>query len=482
MGSIVAGVDCSTQATKVVLVDADTGLQIASARRPNPVRRDGGVSETDPDAWWHALIDALAETGRASEIRAISVAAQMLGLVTLAEDRRPVRPAILWDDTRSANAAEALRAELGGPEGWAAIVGTQPLAGLTATSWAWLRGAEPDAAARTAFVLLPHDFLTERLTGERVTDRGDASGTGWWSSRRNTYANEVLSLERIALSEDMLPRVLGPEDSAGSVTRAAAGATGLTAGIPVACGTGDNMAAALALAVDPGTPVISLGTSGTAYVRSAIPPADTTGQVFADASASGDHLPLTCTLNATLAVDNLARLLGLGRDDVSQSTRAVVMPYLSGERLPDYPRARGTIAGIDHATTAGEILLAAYEGVAYSLVESISVLDRHSSGIPADAPIMLVGGGARGAIWQATIARLSGRRLIVPDRDELVAWGAAAQAAGLLRGVSGVSVAKEWQVSRGTEIPSRNRDEETVERIARVRTASNALNESAVFA
>jgi len=242
------------------------------------------------------------------------------------------------------------------------------------------------------------------------------------------------------------------------------------------------MSAALALAVEPGTPVISLGTSGTAYLRSREAPADPSGQVFADASASGDHLPLTCTLNATLAVDNLAGMLGIERDAVAERTRAVVMPFLSGERLPNYPDARGSIVGIDHATTAGEILLAAYEGVAYSLVQSVEVLDAHSSGVDADAPIILVGGGARSAVWQRTIARLSGRALVIPRADELVAWGAAAQAAGILNGEPAVEVAARWNVVDGPQLAACPVDEEAMERNERIREAAHALNSRELFA
>ncbi len=479
--SLVAGFDCSTQATKVVVIDVDSGKMVASGRVANEVCRNGAASETDPEIWWRALAEAISQTGCSSEIAATSVAAQQLGVVTLDKDRQPLRRAILWDDTRSANAAEELRQLMGGPEGWSKAVGTQPIAGLSVATWAWLRKSEPETAEKTAFIRLPHDFLTERLTGNGVTDRGDASGTGWWSGRRETYAREVLDLPIVQIDLPMLPQVLSPDDPAGKVRREAADQTGLPAGIPVACGTGDNMAAALALAVAPGTPVISLGTSGTAYVRSARAAADPTGQVFAHASASGDQLPLTCTLNATLAVDNLAKVFGLKREDVAERTRVVVMPYLSGERLPDYPCARGTITGIDHTTTAEEILLGAVEGVAYSLVRSIDTLGGNSSGIDPSGPIILVGGGAKGKVWQQVIGRISGRELLIPRTEELVAWGAAAQAAAILTGESAVDVARRWKVSDGAVVPSCPLDHEAIDRIAKVREAAHSLNASHVF-
>ena len=478
---LVAGVDCSTQATKVLIVDIDTGAITASGRVAHDVFRAGATSETDPENWWSALAGALSQTGCAERIDAISIAAQQLGVVTLDSARQPLRRAILWDDTRSARVAERLIDSLGGPDRCAEIIGTQPLAGFSVSSWAWLRDAEPEIADKTAFIRLPHDFLTERLTGNGVTDRGDASGTGWWSSRKEAYVPEVLEHPFVELQPSMLPRVLQPDEAAGTLVSDAASWSGLRAGIPVACGTGDNMAAALALAVQPGTPVISLGTSGTAYVRSSRAPADASGQVFAHASASGDHLPLTCTLNATLAVDDIARMVGLDRDAVASRTRVVVMPYLSGERLPNYPDARGTIVGIDHATTAGEILLAAYEGVAYSLVKSLDVLHVHSSGVGADAPIVLVGGGARGAIWQETISRLSGRELLIPRADELVALGAAAQAAAILSNETAVDVATRWKVADGPRRAARAVDTEAIERNERIREAAHELNARELF-
>ena len=478
---LAAGVDCSTQATKVVVVDVDSGETVAEGRVAHDVFRHGAASETDPENWWTALAGALAQTGCAERIDSISIAAQQLGIVTLDRERRPLRRAILWDDTRSGRAAEQLREALGGPDRCAELVGTQPLAGFSVASWAWLRSAEPETAAKMACIRLPHDYLTERLTGNGVTDRGDASGTGWWSSRKEAYVTEVLEHPLVALEPSMLPHVLRPDEPAGTVREEAAKQLGLRPGIAVGCGTGDNMSAALALAVEPGTPVISLGTSGTAYLRSRRPPADRSGQVFAHASATGDHLPLACTLNATLAVDNVARMLGIEREAVADRARAVVMPFLSGERLPNYPDARGSIAGIDHTTTAGEILLAAYEGVAYSLVQSIEILDAHSSGVDPDAPIILVGGGARGAVWQRTISRLSGRELVVPRATELVAWGAAAQAAGVLAEAPAVEVAARWNVADGPRVSACPVDEAALERNERVREAAHALNSGALF-
>ena len=478
---LVAGVDCSTQSTKVLVVDVENGEIKGSGKVSHDVYRSGGASETDPENWWAALAKAISKTGLATKIEAISIAAQQLGVVTLDKNHKPLRRAILWDDTRSAKKAEELVSELGGPEAVTNLIGTQPLAGFTVCSWAWLKDAESKIAEKTAYIRNPHDYVTEKLTGNGVTDRGDASGTGWWSSRTNQYIKEVLDHPLVSLKQSVLPKVLEPNDPAGSLIKSAADWTGLKEGIPVACGTGDNAAAALGLAINPGTPVISLGTSGTAFLRSKTAPRDVSGQVFAHASASGDHLPLTCTLNATLAVDNIAKLFGIKRESVSEKTNVVMMPFLSGERLPNYPNSRGSLYGVDHSTTSGEILLAAYEGVVYSLVESLEVLNKHSSGIPEDSPIILVGGGAKGKIWQDTVSRFSGRSIIIAKSEVLVAYGAASQAAGVLNNENAIDISSRWNVSDGEKVYSNGKDIKSIERIREIRELAHEINSTNIF-
>jgi xylulokinase len=463
MSPLVAGVDCSTQGTKVLIVDPDGGSVAASGRAPHAVTGTGGARETDPDVWWEALRAALAETGRVGELGAISVAGQQHGLVVTGADGRPLRAAILWNDTRSAAEARELTTALGGPAEWAERIGVVPVPSFTATRWAWLRAHEPDAAAAARAVRLPHDFLTERLCGRGATDRGDASGTAWWSTRDERYSDEVLEL--IELDRALLPDVLGPAEAAGDVSEAAAAQLGLPAGAVVGPGTGDNMGAALGLGAAPGQPVVSLGTSGTAYAVMDERTVDPTGTV-------------TATLNATLAVDRVAEWLALDRAAAAERTEVVVLPYLDGERTPNLPRAAGMIAGLRHSTTREEILLAAYEGAAASLVEALEELSRLGSGLDPEAPLILIGGGARGEVWQRTVARLSGRRVLVPDADELVALGAAVQAAAALSGESPDEVARRWHKSAGAEIhPPAQRDTETLERIRAAREATLALHE-----
>ncbi|MFC7220627.1 xylulokinase [Streptomyces polyrhachis] len=469
MGPFVAGVDSSTQSVKVLVVSADTGRVVAEGRAPHTVTAGGAARESDPRDWWRALGEALADCGDAvRQVAAVSVAGQQHGLVTLDRHGEPVRPALLWNDVRSAPQRERLLAELGGAKAWALRTGSVPAPSFTVTTWAWLREHEPGAAAATAAVRLPHDYLTERLTGTAVTDRGDASGTGWWDARGEVYDEETLA--HVGLPSDRLPRVLRPGEAAGTVQ---AGLP-LPRGALVAAGTGDNMAAALGLGLRPGQPVLSLGTSGTVYAVCEERPADPTGTVAGFADARGDWLPLACTLNCTQAVDRFAALLGRSREEVEAGSTAVVLPFLDGERTPHLPHASGLLTGLRHDTTPGQLLQCAYDGAVYALLTALELVTG-TRGEPG-APLLLIGGGARGAAWRETVRRLSGRPVQVPRAQEVVALGAAAQAAGLLLGEDPAAVARRWGTAKGRRYEAVDRDDGALERIsATLRDAGTLL-------
>ncbi|MEU8585822.1 xylulokinase [Streptomyces sp. NPDC048664] len=472
-GPLVVGVDSSTQSTKVLVVDATSGQVVASGQASHTVSSGAG-RESDPREWWDALCEALRQCGEAAhEAAVISVAGQQHGLVTLDANGDPVRPALLWNDVRSAQQARRLAQELGGPKDWAARTGSVPGPSFTVTKWAWLAENEPDAVRATAAVRLPHDYLTERLTGTGVTDRGDASGTGWWTSRTESYDEEILG--HVGLDPALLPRVVRPGEIVGTV-RDAHGLP-FSKGTLVASGTGDNAAAALGLGLRPGTPVLSLGTSGTVYAVSGRRPVDPTGTVAGFADAHGDWLPLACTLNCTLAVDRIAALLGLDRKAVEPGAGVTLLPYLDGERTPPLPHASGLLHGLRHDTTPGQLLQAAYDGAVHALLGALDlVLDADAD---RSAPLLLIGGGARGRAWQETVRRLSGRPVQVPEARELVALGAAAQAAGLLTGEDPASVARRWGTDHGPVLEAVERDEATLARITGVLSDAKPLLERA---
>ncbi|AKZ54305.1 Xylulose kinase [Streptomyces ambofaciens ATCC 23877] len=461
-GPLVVGVDTSTQSTKALVVDAATGQVVASGQAPHTVSSGAG-RESDPRQWWEALREALAQCGDAArEAAAVSIGGQQHGLVTLDAQGDPVRPALLWNDVRSAPQARRLIDELGGPKTWAERTGSVPSASFTVTKWAWLAEHEPEAARAVKAVRLPHDYLTERLTGEGTTDRGDASGTGWWASGTESYDEDILA--RVGLDPALLPRMVRPGEVAGTV-RDGHGLP-FSKGTLVAAGTGDNAAAALGLGLRPGAPVMSLGTSGTVYAVSRRRPADPTGTVAGFADARGDWLPLACTLNCTLAVDRVAALLGLDREAVEPGTDVTLLPYLDGERTPNLPHSSGLLHGLRHDTTAGQLLQAAYDGAVHSLLGALDlVLD---SDADTSEPLLLIGGGARGTAWQQTVRRLSGRPVQIPEAKELVALGAAAQAAGLLTGEDAAAVARRWNTAAGPVLDAVERDEAALTRISGV--------------
>ncbi|QKW48388.1 xylulokinase [Streptomyces buecherae] len=468
-GPLVIGVDSSTQSTKVLAVDAATGAVLARGRAAHTVS-PGTARESDPRQWWTALCEALGQCGDyARQAAAVSVGAQQHGLVTLDATGEPVRPALLWNDVRSADQRDRLISELGGPRAWAQRLGSVPPPAFTVTKWAWLREREPAAARATAAVRLPHDYLTERLTGQAVTDRGDASGTGWWGTERQEYDRRVL--DHVGLTPEMLPRVLRPGEAAGTVRQVPG--LPLPAGALVATGTGDNMAAALGLGLRAGQPVLSLGTSGTVYAVSDRRPTDPTGTVAGFADARDAWLPLACTLNCTLAVDRFATLLGRDREAVEPGGTVTVLPFLDGERTPHLPAATGMLHGLRHDTSPGQVLQAAYDGAVYALLTALETV----LGPDADprAPLLLIGGGARGTAWRTTIQRLSGRPVRVPRAQDLVALGSAAQAAGLLLGEDPVAVARRWATADGPSYEAVPRDDAALERVAATLAGAGTL-------
>ncbi|MFJ8199568.1 xylulokinase [Streptomyces sp. NPDC096152] len=470
-GPLVVGVDSSTQSTKALVVDAATGQVVASGQAPHTVSSGAG-RESDPRQWWDALCAALHQCGEAAhEAAAVSVAGQQHGLVTLDARGEPVRSALLWNDVRSAPQARRLVEELGGPKAWAERTGSVPGASFTVTKWAWLAENEPEAVRSTAAVRLPHDYLTGRLTGLGTTDRGDASGTGWWASSTESYDDEILA--HVGLDPALLPRVVRPGEVVGTVRDSHD--LPFSRGTLVAPGTGDNAAAAMGLGLRPGTPVLSLGTSGTVYAVSRHRPADPSGTVAGFADARGEWLPLACTLNCTLAVDRIAALLGLDREAVEPGAGVTLLPFLDGERTPSMPHASGLLHGLRHDTTAGQLLQAAYDGAVHSLLGALDlVLDRDAD---RTAPLLLIGGGARGTAWQQTVRRLSGRPVQVPDAKELVALGAAAQAAGVLTGEDPAAVARRWRTADGPVLDAVERDEAALTRIAAVLSDASPLLE-----
>ena len=423
---LVAGVDCSTQATKVVVCDATTGEVLREGRAPHP-----DATQVDPAEWWNAW--TIASNGLLDGVSALSVGGQQHGMVLLDGSGSVVHPAVLWNDTSSAEATVSLVSELGGPEAWAAAVGSVPVPSFTVTKLRWVRDAAPDAAARAEAVALPHDWLTHQLAADRsgiadlTTDRGDVSGTGWWSPTTNDYRPDLVEL---AFGRSLqLPRVAGPSEVVGQTSFGAA----------LAAGTGDNMAAALGLDLQPGDVAVSLGTSGTAFARYASPTTDPSGFVAGFADATGGYLPLVCTLNAARVLSATATMLGMDLAALDEaaltstgSNGLVMLPYLDGERTPDLPHSTGLIYGLTRTTAQPATMArAAVEGMLCGLADAVDAL--RAQGLPVHR-VLLLGGAARSRAVQALAPALLGAPVVLPEPAEYVALGAARQAAWAVSG------------------------------------------------
>lgn len=436
MTTLVAGVDSSTQSCKVVVIDVESGAVVRQGRAAHP----SGTS-VDPEEWWRALRAAIAEAGGLGDVSAISIGGQQHGMVVLDADGRVIRDALLWNDTRSAQAAADLIAEYGAAA-LAERTGTVPVASLTSTKLRWLRDAEPENAARVAAVALPHDWLTWRLAGygpagaselgpdleALATDASDASGTGYFNPVTGEYDRELLVA---ALGHDaVLPRVVKVGESAGATS----------GGVVLGPGAGDNAAAALGLDAHPGDVVISIGTSGTAFAvaESLVP--DPSGTVAGFSDATGNRLPMVATLNAARVMVTIAELLGVNMDGLatlalaapSGSGGLTLVPYFEGERTPNLPHATATLAGMTMAATSRENLArAAIEGMLSGLASGVAALERQ--GVTTER-IVLIGGGAQSPAVQAIAGVVFSHPVTVPEPGEYVALGAARQAAWALTG------------------------------------------------
>jgi xylulokinase len=430
--AISAGIDCSTQNTKIVVCDSDTGAILRENRAPHPgaTAAGGPTAEIDPQSWLRSL-GAAAEGGMLEGVRAIGVCAQQQGLIAQDAGGVLVRPALLRHDPRAARAAAQLLAELGGPTAWTDAVGTLPTAGTTVAKLRWLAENEPQNAKRVAEVLLPHDWLVWQLLGHpnrRTTDRGDASGTGYWSPVTGRYRGDLLTL---ALGhEPSVPDVLGPAEPAGHSPE----------GLLISAGTGTAMATALGLGLDQGDAVVTLGSSGTVYAVHDKPLVDPDGIVTAFADATGRHLPQVSTLNAARVLQATAELLRTDAAGLSElalrstpgSYGLVLLPYLDGERTPALPHAAGTLAGLRIDSMRPEHLArAAVEGMLCGLADALDVLRERGVAVRR---VFLAGSAGRLPAVQAIAPLIFGVPVVIPAPGDYAAIGAARQAAWALAG------------------------------------------------
>jgi len=431
LAELFIGVDSSTQSCKVVVYDPATDSILREGRASHP-----SGTEVWPEHWWDALLSAIEQAGGFEGVSAISIAGQQHGLVLLDSTGQVIRPALLWNDTRSADEANELISKFG-VDYLVQQTGLVPVASFTATKLLWVKNHEPELAARVAAVCLPHDYLSWRLSehypdiSKIFTDRSDASGTGYFNPVQNSYVAEIL--DYCIGHEVQLPKVLGPNEVVARVREDLARGS-----VAIGPGMGDNAGAALGLGLAPGMFAISLGTSGTVFGASKTTAADPSGIIAGFADASGNYLPLVCTLNAARVLEWGAGLLGVDLDEFAELALAaapgsggvVVTPYLEGERTPNLPDATASVTGVTLANgTRANFARACVEGMFRSLILGNSLIQQAGHRV---TKISVIGGAATNAAVRAVAIDLfSDFEVDFPESKEYVALGAAKQAAAL---------------------------------------------------
>ena len=420
-----------------MLCDFESGKILKTISRPHP---DG--TEVDPAAWWSALQDALKEAETFGEIAAISIGGQQHGMVLLDAAGEVIRPALLWNDTRSSGTAEKLNKEF---PNIAELTGSQLVASFTASKVLWVTENEPENAKKIAAICLPHDWLSWKLTGSKdikdlFTDRSDASGTGYFNPKTGQYIPEILKFILKSDQEVILPRIVKANEFGGKTAN----------GIPIAAGCGDNAGAALGINAQLGDMVISLGTSGTAFISTNTATNDGSGEVAGFADATGNFLPLACTLNAAKIFATVAKTLNLTFEEFSSlalsapigSNGLKLIPHFDGERTPNKPNATGSFFGITHENfTPANIARAAIEGVMAGMRYAADAIEKLN--VPIEK-VVIVGGAARNKAVQEIASTFFNFDIAIPEPGEYVALGAAKQAAWAL---SGKESAPNWVAS-----------------------------------
>lgn len=427
------GLDVGTQGTKGLVLDVERGVVARAGAGYGLIAGLGpGAAEQHPATWVEALGAVARELVRAAqprpgELLGVGVSGQQHGLVALDAGGEPVRPAKLWCDTETAAEAQELSARLG-----RAIP-----AGFTAPKVLWMRRREPERWARVRRVLLPHEYVNLLLTGRASSEAGDASGTGWFDPLERRW--DPAALEALGPGfEELLPEPLAAGEPAGALSAAGAALLGLPsdfAGLCVAAGGGDNMLSALgAGATRPGIAVLSLGTSATVFTRSLVPVLDPGGAIAPFCDSAGAWLPLLCTMNATGVLEELGAAFGLDLEELTRRAEAcpsgtpgpLFIPYLVGERVPDLPRATGSLEGLRPGDLRpGPLFRAALEGIGANLAWGVARM--RSLGLAVER-VRLVGGGARNPLWRRILAASLGVTLERPAEPESAALGAALQA------------------------------------------------------
>ena len=437
---IALGIDCGTQSLKTVALDGEAGEILASGSRAYGLVEGlpPGHLEQDPEVWWDALKETVAEVltalgPRRGQVAALGISGQQHGFVPLDAGHGVIRPAKLWCDTATAAQCEEIRAALGGREAVIGLVGNDILPGFTAPKILWLKQNEPAHYARLAHAALPHDFLNLRLTGNLCMEYGDASGTALLDVRRRVWSPEVCASIDPAL-RDKLPAVGSSREACGFLRDDLRREWNLGE-MTVSAGGGDNMMAAIGTGnVQPGAVTASLGTSGTIFACAGEPVVDPEGEIAAFCDSNDRWLPLLCTMNVTVATELFRRMFGWDHDRMDREIASVApgadgllfLPYLQGERTPNLPDSCGVLHGMNALnTTPAHLARAVMEGVTLGMAYGLRRMEE--LGVRPDV-IRLTGGGSNSPVWRQMCADIFGYPVVTLRSAEGAALGAAIQA------------------------------------------------------
>ena len=450
MKQVVCGIDSSTQSCTLVLRDPDTGKILGFSQSPHP-KTYPPKSEQAPSSWWDAVGLSLKKLDREYSIGALSIGGQGHGSVLLDSENHVLRNAKLWNNTETVQESSDL-INMIGLEKWIELTSIVPVPAFTITKLLWIKRNESQIYKKSRKILLPHDWLNFKLSGNFVTDRSEATGTGYFSPAMDEWKYELLNLvDNEKEWKSMLPRVAGPDDIIGRVHKGAAEELGLVKGIPIAPGCNDNSASALGLGMKTSDVCISLGTSGTVFVASQKPVFDKSGYINGNADATGAFLPLSCSLNAAKVTDWIINILGVDFKTADQMAlsapatpnRPLVIPYFDGERTPNLPNASGSIVGLRTNTTPEQLMRGFFEGVLLGL--TVSGLDSIKKlGIDTSGRLILTGGGAASPAYTQFLADISSSPVWISQETRSAALGAAVQAAAVFHNCKVTEIRDQW--------------------------------------
>ncbi|WP_395598650.1 xylulokinase [Pseudomonas sp. A1437] len=437
------GIDCGTQGTKAIILDAASGQVLGQgAAAHTMISGANGRREQDTHQWLEAFALATRQALLAADvdgqsILGIGVSGQQHGLVLLDDEGEVLRPAKLWCDTETSAENDRLLTHLGGEKGSLERLGVVIAPGYTVSKLLWTKEQHPDVFPRIARVLLPHDYLNYWLTGRACSEYGDASGTGYFNVRSRQWDLQLLrDIDPSGRLQAALPELIDAHEAVGTILPAIAEHLGINRNALVSSGGGDNMMGAIGTGnIQPGAITMSLGSSGTVYAYADAPTVSAEASVATFCSSSGGWLPLICTMNLTNATGAIRELFDLDLDQFNTlgaqapigAEGVCMLPFLNGERVPALPHATGSLHGLtlDNLTQAN-LCRAAIEGTTFGLRYGLDLL-RHN-GLQS-RNICLIGGGSKSAVWRQIVADIMDTPVICTEQSEAAALGAAIQAA-----------------------------------------------------